>query len=277
MSADPRNVDRSDPVIAAVREWSAEARTRETAHPTPDVLLAYHHRQLADAEAEALREHLALCTECARRALDLAALSGRELPEGEARSSARAADAWPGTRRALAAEGLLRASHPAPVEASRFRRLSLFGPRLAYAAAAVFLLTSVGLSLRLAEAGRTLAELEQARANVVLVDLHPLAAGAQRADDLPPPRAAAAGEYLVLILHLLDPGTFDRYRAQILDQEGRTVWSTESLRRTPETDFTVLLPRRLLAGGRYRVRLHGLDGERAELLAEYDLRLAQPR
>ncbi len=285
MSTDPEQVDRPDPVLAAVHTWRARVGD-VSAHPSSDLLLAYHGRELVEVEAEALREHLALCPECAQRALDLASLSGRAARDGDAESPAvapmarplEAAEAWEDTRRALAAEGLFHASHAAPPEAeSRFSRSSLFGPRLAYAAAAVLLLTSVGLSLRLADAGRNLAELERARANVVLVDLHPLAASAPRADDLPPPEVAiAAGEDLVLILHLLDPGTYDRYRAEAFDAQRRTLWSTDALRRSPEGDFTLLLPRRQLAAGRYLIRLHGLEGERADLLAEYHLRFVAP-
>ncbi len=276
MSTDARNPDRSDPVRAAVRSWSAEARAGEDAHPTSDVLLAYHDLELAEVEAEGVREHLASCAECAQRALDLASLSAQALAEGDAERSEKADEAWQSTRRALAVEGLLRSSGGAPAKRPSWLFADgLFGPRLAWAAAAVLLLTTVGLSLRLADAGRSLSELERVRANVLLIDLHPLAAGGQRADEAPQPEvASAAGEDLVLILHLLDPGLYTRYRVELMDPEGRTMWSTDALERSPEGDFTVLLPRRLLAAGDYRIRLHGMDGERADLLAEYDLRLA---
>ncbi len=288
MNEDPGNAGREDLLLAAVRSWSAEARAGEAAHPTSDVLLAYHERELGGTEAEGVREHLAVCAECAQRALDLEPLSRRALADGAAEGSATAAEAWQSTRRAFASEGLLGAADaPPPVaEHAPWRsRQWLFGPRLAYAAAAVFCLTTVGLSLRLADARRALSELEGPRANVLLVDLQPLGAGPQRAEGSPPPQVAAAGEDLVLILHLLDPGSYARYRVEAFpspaigakpDPEERPAWSTDSLRRSPEGDFTVLLPRRLPAAGDVRIRLYGMDGTRPELLAEYDLRFAAP-
>ncbi len=284
MTTDVKNADRRDPLRAAVCSSSAEARAGGDVHPSSDLLLAYHDQELADGEAEAVREHLALCAECACRALDLEPLSRRALAEDEGLPSEE--EAWQAARRALDVEGLLHGGSGSPAgmaEASWLSREWLSGPRLAWAAAAVLLLTTVGLSLRLADAGRSLAdagrslaELERVRANVPLLDLHPLSASIQRAEGSPPHASAAAGGDLVLILHLLDPGSYARYRLAAFaagDLEGQAAWSTDALERSAEGDFTVLLPPRLVAAGDYRIRLYGIDGERADLLGEYALRL----
>ncbi len=289
-STDRKNTDRTDrtdAVLGAVRSWAAEARERPGTHPTSDVLLAYHERELASGEAEGVREHLALCSECTQRALDLEPLCRRALSEQEAEPSAEAAEAWQSTRRALVWDGLLRAAPALPPKAEGSTWHSLLGPRLAYASAAILLLTTIGLSVRLADAGRSLSELRRPRANVLLEDLYPLGTGAQRAGDSPQPTAESDDD-LVLILHLLDSGSYTSYRVAVFrlppsgllpsgaapDLPDRTVWSTDTLKRSPEGDFTVLIPRRLLAAGPYRIRLYGLGGERPDLLAEYALYFA---
>ncbi len=293
MNIDSKNTERGEPVLGVVGSFSAEARSRLGAHPTSDTLLAYHDRQLGDADAEGIREHLALCGGCIQRALDLEPLCRRAVSKGRARSSTKAAEAWQSTRRALVWQGLPRAA-PAKAEPAAWR--SLLGPRLAYASAAIFLLTTVGLSLRLVDTDRALSELRQPRANVVLADLYPLADGGLRAGQSERlPVATETDDDLVLILHLLDPGSYTGYRAEAVrlplsedlsgpppaaatqGREDPVVWSTDTLERSPEGDFTVLLPRRLLATGRYLIRLYGMRGERPEALAEYVLLFALPQ
>lgn len=53
-------------------------------HAEPRELVAYHAGQMADEDAERLRDHLALCSECSDLLLDLIHFDDLELPEGVA-------------------------------------------------------------------------------------------------------------------------------------------------------------------------------------------------
>ncbi len=57
-------------------EWLAERRTRLRRHPTAGELLALGRGELSNTGARRLREHLALCPECAAIFLDLARPEG---------------------------------------------------------------------------------------------------------------------------------------------------------------------------------------------------------
>jgi hypothetical protein len=81
----------------------------------------------------------------------------------------------------------------------------------------------------------------------------------------------------VLILTPDSPGSFPAYQAKILDSEGRLVGTIEDLQKNPRDDtFTLWIPPGGLAPGDYRVELHGLSGESAEVIAGYQIRLLGP-
>lgn len=56
-------------------------------HAEPRELVAYHAGQMAEADAESLRDHLALCSECSELLLDLIHFEELEMPEGVAEPS----------------------------------------------------------------------------------------------------------------------------------------------------------------------------------------------
>ncbi|HEX2643010.1 MAG TPA: zf-HC2 domain-containing protein, partial [Thermoanaerobaculia bacterium] len=60
------------PLDEALRELAARARRDLGAHPTPELLAAYHAGELPEDEVEQIRDHLALCPECGELLLDLA-------------------------------------------------------------------------------------------------------------------------------------------------------------------------------------------------------------
>ena len=54
-----------------LRALAARDRRSLSQHPTPEALVAYHSGELSGAEEEQLRDHLALCPDCADLLLDL--------------------------------------------------------------------------------------------------------------------------------------------------------------------------------------------------------------
>jgi hypothetical protein len=139
--------------------------------------------------------------------------------------------------------------------------------------AGVFFVVCVSLAGWLATVHQTLAERSQPRPNPQLVDLFPAGSAVQR--DLSrrePAIPATPDDDLVLVLHVLDPGSFATYRVEILG-DGATIWESDAVVPTPDGEFTVLVSR---ADERYLVRLSGLDGARTEPLAEYTLQFEPP-
>ncbi len=252
-------------LAATVRALNAEARRGSQSHPDSDEILAYFERELSTGAAESLRDHLAVCPDCARRALDLAALSQPDLfleQDPPARSG--------GPERSVVAD-FPRAKH------------NILGSvRFAYATAALFFLTSVALSVWL---GMQLTRASAPRAGPRLTDFLP-AEVVHRDGAIAPTRPIDAGADNVLILSVssVDPAKLDLaadglpasagYRAEIVDRrhpERPVVWSRDDLELI-DSDCTIWMPRRSLEPGAYGIRLYAPSGER---LAEYELEVEE--
>lgn len=67
-------------IDASVRAYAAGQRRSREGHPTVEELVAYHRGRLAKEAEELLRDHLALCKDCARMLLDLEAFPDLEPP-----------------------------------------------------------------------------------------------------------------------------------------------------------------------------------------------------
>lgn len=264
---DLRPIDHADDLRACVRALTADARRAPEAHPSADELVRYHERTLGPEEADGVRDHLALCPECARRGLDLAGFLAAELGDEDLADHAGPPD-WDAMRQVLVREGLL--------DARRSAFEGIRSPRLAYAMAALFFAASVALALWLAMVHRTLDELIQPRANVQLVDLFADSATQRDQSLASPATAVGSGDSLLLILNFHDPGSYAGYRVEITHPDGRVIWSSDALERSPDGNFTVLVSRRRLAAERYLVRLYGTDGSRKHPLADYTLLLQPP-
>ncbi|HYU33933.1 MAG TPA: zf-HC2 domain-containing protein, partial [Thermoanaerobaculia bacterium] len=82
-------------LTAAVRDLAAALERGLGDHPAPGELLDFVAGDLSEAERERIEEHLALCRECARTALELAEPPGAEAaPAGELLTEKELAAEW---------------------------------------------------------------------------------------------------------------------------------------------------------------------------------------
>jgi len=80
------------------------------------------------------------------------------------------------------------------------------------------------------------------------------------------------GELVVLIVPLVEPRRFVRYRVE-LARGGEVVWQSSDLVRTGVAELSLALPRSLLPPGSYRLRVSGV-GARSERLATFRFSVA---
>lgn len=257
-----------DVLTRGVRRMAAEARERLDEHPTPDTLCAYDAEELSEKEAARVRAHLAVCKDCARTVLDLAAFPQIEPRPGvEPLSPEDEETQWQRVLERIAREE--------PAEESRDVSRTwtpLWGRplQLVTAALAVACIALAFWIVRLQQEGT---RQEGPTANVFVVQLVPMDAPVARGEDMI--RIPAGMRSVLLVLTLADLRAFDDFEATLRRDgpEGEVVWEKAGLVRGPEGYFSVSLPRDSLPAGRYRLVLEGVERGSRETLARYDLRM----
>lgn len=244
---------------AAIREaLGEEGAAPPGEHPDPEELLAYHRRELAEEEAERVREHLVECEACADVILDFAAFPHLEPPAAEDRLT----------------PAELRHDREA-VEARIGSGGRSWWSRAEYAAlpaAAVFLLAALGLGVwgwqlrgNVAELEQTVAELE-ASGSVELVTL----SDRSQVDRGGQPRVVRLNAEGPVVFFLLaaDEG-FARYSLDLRTADDRLALRELDVDDRSEGGFAVSLSRDLFDPGENVLELYGhREGERV-LLARY--------
>ena len=248
---------------AALGDFLSEAQRDLEDHPGSDELVSYRAGELSAEEETRLQNHLALCPHCLELLLDLERLSQ---PDDEQSFPAdEKAAAWRALQARLAADVV-------PRRLTGFRRAV---SRPAYLLAAGLLVAVVGLSLRVWQLERSMAELNHPQANAPIVDLLP--ASPLRGD--PGRRAvvklAPASRFFALILSPKGAPESANYRVEILDAGGRVVWSEEGLEKNRHGSFTLILSQSFLGPGAYRLRLYGLEGGAGRLLEEFQVQIVR--
>ncbi len=258
------------PLAALVREFVTRERREQNEDPvTPEELLAYSAGELSDAECEHLRDRLARQPEAARAAADLARFPDVEpADEGVRLTDDDVAADWKSLRARLGRRESRKAAAP---ERRAHRRTAGWWPALAYATAALFLLTSLGLGWRVLTLQRDIEKLSRPRTNVLVESLP---RGAFRDPDEPALRTVVlppSADYLLLILPLGQSEPTARYRGEIFDADGASVWSGSDLCPDSRRNLTVELARSRMPPGDYRIVVHGPEGE--EPVAAYRVRM----
>ena len=240
-----------------IEELALEDR-ESSPHLEPDELAAYHAGELAGNDAERALDHLVACPECTGLLLDLNALL-EPTPE--------AAPAAPDHGKALVWRNLRETIQQDPGR----RRTS--APFWLQAIAAALLVSTIGLSAWVGSLRRTVGELSQPQVNAPVLDLY---SGTVRGGESTAPKLVVPKEarFFTLILNPAGRRRFERYQVEMASsREGRVAWSAGDLTPNDYGSFSVIVPRRGLDSGDYRVRLLGLTGRGAEPVEEYALRL----
>lgn len=225
---------------ASIRELAAALEDRLPEHLGIEELQDFAAGALPEPERERIREHLALCRTCARKALDLMDSPALEpVP-------------WELTDRELETQW------------TRFRAAavpaSLRWKRTALALAAVLLLGIVGLVVW------GVRELHVPPTYVYLAYVESVETrGSSDQEPIRPPSWAGR---VGLVLNL-EASAYPEYGVQIVTADGRQIWSERGL--PPQNDSVLVeVPARLLLKGIYKIHLSGPQGQPVD---EYTVRV----
>lgn len=232
-------------------------------HPSPDQLIAYDSGELSEQDAIRLREHLAVCPDCARTVLDLAAFPKLEAGPGvEPLSSEATESQW---RRVLERIEREDSGQGTSRKSPRWPSIHLL--------AAVLAIACVALGFWVLRLEREGPGEKRPTANIFVAELLPIGAPVARGEQSV--RVPTGMGSVVFLLAVADLRSFDDYRVTLRrdSSEGEVVWDKGGLVRGPQGNFSINLPRGSLPAGRYRLLLEGQTGEGRETLARYELRV----
>ena len=259
-----------------------------TEPPTPDELLKFRQGTLAPEDLEDLLERAAVSPETARALLDTSRFPEMSLADEPPLSEERMAFQWQRFQERWRPAGEAPAPDPSTPDAStpdastpdtsandntpaahgRKSWPALHSVRFAQAAAAVLLVTTLGLTGALLR--QPSGEEAGIRLNLPIVELVPESESGERNNaehvELP-----AAADGLLVVLTLRDRRSYPVYEAEIQGPSGAVLWHSRRIQRAPEGFFTLELPRGFLPPGRSRILLWGIDGERRDALAVYPI------
>jgi len=276
-----------DPLSETLRSLGEAVEAELVDHPSPEQLLAYHRRELSETDAEALREHLACCRECAR--VVLAAPEFFTPPDEEPPALApELAAVWEKLAAEIAAEESAPPPDPLPFKARREARpgrarAPRFSARNTLAVAASALLAA-GLAFAWGLArDRDARELARPRFGVPVASVQ--GAGASRSGESPagaPPGAAdftfAPGQDVVLLA--LTPEEVPEqaaFRARILDPRGKVVFEAADLHpQPPASTFNVELRRAFFSPGAWCIELFARVGSEESVIDSYTVLVPEP-
>jgi len=276
--------DESDGLAGPLEELASEARRRQgpDAHPSPETLAAYHDGELTLAAAEDVREHLAVCRHCARLLLDLPAFL--EAPAADRESLDVEADAsWQAIRERL----------PGPPEKAgrrRETRRAAWGaapgtprqawPRLALAA------TLAGAAVIAVPLWIIARHLSSPELPPVTLELSTPESqrGTAEAPPLPPAVVHADAASTTLLLRLARPQLDLRFRVELLAGGAARAAGAPAGRALPapavkivdSRTLVLVLARRQLPPGGYRLRVLDAEQPSAEPLGDFDLQVVEP-
>lgn len=256
------------------------AMVSSSMHPSASQLLSYQAGELALADEERVRNHLAACSECARAVLDMETFPNVEAIDPSREFTAESvARNWVNLSHRLRKESHRPAAKPAPDNWVVSKVASLAKSlRFARAAAAIFLLATIGLAWATASLRRELRANQEPRLNLSIIELIALQESGERSQKLSGQtlEIGPASDGALVVLPLVELYNFRRYELVIKrpsDSKGRAIWRSSSLRRSPQGIFSFELPRGFLPAGRYAIEVLGWTGSERRVLATYLVKL----
>lgn len=254
--------------VSVAYDLAREAGLEAGEHPSPEQLFEYQEGRFEGKEEAEVQDHLALCADCTRMVLELSGAVEPDFPEVRASLSEERMDAlWPGMRDRL----------PLPPQrqaAPWYRSLE----RVALPLAASILLATLASSFWLWSLRRENRLLAEPQVNVAVRNLVPQSEEGVRSDEARPTGLPQGVKAVLLILNLVDLRPFPAYRAEIVEApDGKILWASNELQRDSGGNFTLQLPLPFSGSGRVHIRLFGLDGQRRNLLAQYEVDLRETK
>jgi hypothetical protein len=263
-------VDRSS--FEASRRERAKQREVE-GHLTPGDLAAYHAGRLTDERKGQIKDHLAVCEECALLYDSLIEFE-QYRPEPDPSGEDPSAAAWLRFRERLREE---EAAEEAPVQEEtrtvvqplQRRKVPVWQrPVVAWAVAAGLALCVVGLGIRSATPPEPPVERREPGARqIIYLDLDGGdtlrgGEGGEEAPELPDPTV----EEVVYEMALPAPLADATYRAEIFaaQQDSQPIWGTD--RKDSDEYLTIGVPRDFLSPGEYHFRVHKIEGNGSRTL-----------
>jgi hypothetical protein len=225
-------------------------------HPSPEELSAYQANELSKEEDRRILDHLVICQHCTELLVDL-----EEFLKPPAVIAAPAADFEAPVDWRVLKDPL------GPPLRTPWRKTFLFP----LAASLIGTLTLLGLSswrvLNLQrEAADLRSQMAELRQPVVSPPLISLRSTRGETFELPVDRT------VLLRFFTSAPDLYAEFRLQILDGDGKVLWSN-TLKRDAHGDLSLVLVQGSLPPGTYVFRLAGLQGGRAEALEDYPVRV----
>jgi hypothetical protein len=251
----------------AVRHQMTADESRTLGEPPPfEVLLAYSRGELSEVDAEPVRDWLVCNPKVARALVQPFPDDGAKLGDDAFLSHAELENAWGSLQARL---------HGASSEVGPASRRLKFPERwLAVAAAGV--LVFGGLFWQSENRVRQLeGELHTPRVLHAPQTVYPDAT--RRGTPAESTLIVADEEDVLLELKLSDASRFEEYRLHIADARTvptRSLWKSAPAAADDEGSISMLIPRRYLGLGRYRIGVYGVKGGREELLDTYTVLMA---
>lgn len=275
----------------ALRAYAVRERRALDDHPSPEILVAYCAGELAGEEEEDLRDHLALCPECAEMLLDLVAFEEFKPPETPGLADAEVEAAWHRVQPRLGVGGKERLATVAALserlaEPRTSRKGSeyesvVWRPRLrrAYALAAMLAVAVVGLTVWGTSLHRTIQRISGPQANPVIADAASERDGTRGDSEEEP--TAPGEEMFFLVLHPLlehEISEFPEYGAEIreIGTSGAPIVRLDGLIPAKGGAFSVRLPGKSFPAGEYRIIFFGVDGKRWQELDRLTFSITSP-
>lgn len=235
---------------AAGQHYMSDERRRLGDPPTAEEMLAYTRGELSAEDEERVRERLVCHPDLVRTLTEPFPSVGAKAGEPDFMSDEEFARHWASLR--------TRVHRGSPSHAGRF------SPVLHALAAGVILVLGVLL-------WQARMELSEPRVIGEELVLYP---DGRRGPSGEATTLTANGESILLVVSLIGPRDFHRYRLEILDAAtDRAVWSSTAPHPGERNSFVIAVPRRFLKPGTFRLVVYGLAGATEERVATYSLRV----